>query len=180
MNSIIKKDILNLLKKSIDAIKKNEILKLRIISNEVIHNASIFQDEDSISAAVIIYTISKLYKETNKINELVLPYLKELVSALEKDNYKNYRQKLKDLLNDIKSNYVKTSFYLSEIFEQAHINKASKMYDHGISLSRVSETLGVSMWELLDYIGKTSISESYDDLTDVKNKIKYTRTLFSE
>jgi hypothetical protein len=179
MKQIIKKDILSLLNKAIDALKKNELLKLRTISNEVIHNATIFQDEDSISTAIIIYTISKLYKEANNINEIVIPYLEELIFALKKNNYDLYRKKLKILLKEISEKFEKTKFYMSEILNQAQVNKASKMYDHGISLSRVAETLGVSIWELMDYIGKTSIADSYESLTNVNDKISFTRNLFN-
>ena len=177
MKEIIKKDILNLLENSINALKKDKLLKLRLISNQVIHNVSIFQDKDSISTAILIYTISKIYKEKNDINELVLPYLKELKRSLKKNNYDLYRKKIKELLNKMKK-YSKTKYYISEILQQAHVNKASKMYDHGISLSRVSETLGVSMWELMEYIGETSIPDTYEYETNIKNKIEFTRKIF--
>ncbi|MBN2422456.1 hypothetical protein JXB41_04475 [Candidatus Woesearchaeota archaeon] len=179
MKEIIKKDILSLLNKSIEAIKKDELLKLRTISNEVIHDASIFQDEDSISAAVVIYTVSKLHEETNIINKIVLPHLEELIAALKKNDYEAYREKIKELLTNISEKSHKTKFYISEILQRAQINKASKIYEHGISLARVAETLGVSRWELMDYIGKTTIPDSLEDISNVSDKIKFTRTLFN-
>ncbi|MFH0874854.1 MAG: hypothetical protein V1859_02865 [archaeon] len=177
MNDIIKKDILRLLTDSIAAIERDEILKLRDISNEVIHNASIFQDEDSISTAIMVYTISKLYRDED-IRRLVLPDLWKLVENLNKNEFELFRQGLKELMNKIPSKKKNTKLYVPEIFEQAQVSKGTKIYDHGISIARVAETIGASVWGLTQYIGKTTIPDSFKEGTDVKNKLKYTRSLF--
>ncbi|MBT6821580.1 hypothetical protein HOA56_04085, partial [archaeon] len=67
MNEIIRKDIIGVLLKAIEYIDNSDNIKLRELSDYVIHNASIFQDEDSISVVVIIYPLSKLFKEGEKV-----------------------------------------------------------------------------------------------------------------
>ena len=52
------------------------------------------------------------------------------------------------------------------------------MYEHGISLGQVADALGVSMWELMDYIGKTRIVDKFGSETDIKQKLEFTRGLF--
>ena len=55
MDKIIKKDILSIISKTIAILKikeEKDIIELKELSNHTIHNASIFQDEDSVSIAI--------------------------------------------------------------------------------------------------------------------------------
>ena len=51
---------------------------------------------------------------------------------------------------------------IKEIFEKSRINKGSIIHEHGISIGRVSELLGISKWELVNYIGKTGVHEIHE------------------
>ena len=62
MHDIIKKDILTVLNKLVEILKvkeESDIVDIRELSNHVIHNASVFQDEDSISIAILIIHYQK-------------------------------------------------------------------------------------------------------------------------
>lgn len=54
MRPIIKEDILNTLQEVIKAIKDQDFVKLRELSNHTIHDASIFQEDDPLALAVEI------------------------------------------------------------------------------------------------------------------------------
>ena len=51
----VRQDLLNILNESIKAIKENNIIRLRDLSNQTIHNSSIYQDENAITIAVLMY-----------------------------------------------------------------------------------------------------------------------------
>jgi hypothetical protein len=176
MNPIIKKDILNVLRQTIEIVKKNNLYKLREISDHVIHNAAIFQDQYSITIAVTIYSMSKIYK--NKVDSFILPHLQNAVKFLESGKINNYEEEIKKIIKDISKKNNKTKYYVQEVLERAQIKKASKMYEHGISLGQVADALGVSMWELMDYVGKTRIVDKFNYQTDIKQKLEFTRGLF--
>ena len=61
MQKEVKKDILNALKKIQPLLKSNDIARLKSLSNSTIHNAGIFQDPDSISISVIIFSLAKIF-----------------------------------------------------------------------------------------------------------------------
>ena len=84
MKSIIKKDILSILRRVIDALEKVDLASLADISNRINHNSSIFQDEDSIQIAVLIYALSKVLK-SNKGKKIQRFYglFKKAMLALE-------------------------------------------------------------------------------------------------
>jgi len=52
--------ILEVLRETKEALRRKDNIRIKNLSNEVIHNSSINQDPDVISVAVIIYSLSKL------------------------------------------------------------------------------------------------------------------------
>jgi len=184
MNEIIKKDILSILSSTIEILKVKEekdIVEMKELSNHTIHNASIFQDEDSISVAILIYSLSKIIErkqgELNYTN--ITNMLKAAYNSLDKNDADDYRKRIKKLFNFISTVDTKLKLYIEEVINQALIKKGSKLYEHGISLARAAEVLGVSQWELMFYIGKTKISDAYEaELVSLKSRLNYARSLF--
>jgi predicted DNA-binding protein YlxM (UPF0122 family) len=176
MNPLVKKDILNVLQQAVEIIKQGELFKLRELSDHVIHNAAVFQDKDSITVAVTIYSLSKIYK--TEVDQFVLPHLGKAITFLEQGNLNEYESEMKLIIQDISHKDSKTKFYVQEVLERAQIKKASKMFEHGISLGQVADALGISMWEIMDYVGKTRIVDQFEHKTNVHDKLNFTRSLF--
>jgi hypothetical protein len=187
MKEEVKKDILSILQGSYSAIKERNILQLQELSNHTLHDASIFQDEDSISIAVIIYSLSKIfertryqeYKNWNIFYKTVMENLEKAQEYLKKDYFNEYQECIKNILNVIDKLDEKFRRYINEVIEKARISKASRIYEHGISIGRTAKLLGISEWELMDYAGKTGISDIELSISkDIKQRIKFARGLF--
>lgn len=177
MNPIVKKDILNVLRQSVLVIKKNELFRLRELSDMVIHNATIFQDKYTITIAVTVYSMSKIYKTKSDVNLFLLPHLEDAIKFLEQGKLNLYEAEIKNIIKDISKNN-KTKYYIEEVLERAQIKKASRMFEHGISMGQVADALGVSLWDLMDYIGKTRIIDDFDRHINMKERLEFTRGLF--
>jgi len=182
----IKESIYDIIKRVIIAVKDRDSLYLKKISNYTIHNASIFQEEDSISIAVIIYALSKII-ERNRFKETkgwaraysdITKKLKDAHSYLSKGDYKSYRNIIKKLFKTINKLDNKLALYLQEIIEKSKIKKGSIIYEHGISLERVAELMGMSRWELMNYVGKTRIIDAEKGITNIRSRLKFARKLF--
>jgi len=162
MRDIVKKDILEVLDEAIKSLQAEDHHALLELSNHVIHDASIFQDDDSVSFAVIIYAISKIvhrcYVEKIPAPKIV-PLLQEAKDALELGKEDVYRAVVRRIFDEVKRLDEKTGLYITEVLDQARIKKASRVTEHGISLARTAELLGISQWELQSYFGKTQIPE---------------------
>ncbi len=158
MNARIKEDILEVLKKAISLFETEEHpgQGLTEISDHVIHDATLYQDEDSISTAILIYALSKT---VGKCCEKGIPFrqfaepLRKMHEYLSKDNYKLFADELKKAIHEIKKEDEKLNVYVQEVFERAKIKKGSKMHEHGVSIARTAEILGISQWELQQYVG---------------------------
>ena len=51
------------------------------------------------------------------------------------------------------------------------------IYKQGISVGRVSELLGISQWEIIDYLGKTGVYE-LKEMKKARTKLNVARGLF--
>ena len=70
--------------------------------------------------------------------------------------------------------------YIQDVFRKASINKASKLYEHGISMEKTAKLLGITMFELANYAGqKEEISEApIVRGIDIKSRIKLAMDIF--
>ncbi len=177
MNQQVKEDILSVLTLGRAVLERQDSAGLKELSNNTIHNASIFQDSDSVSIAVIFYSLSKIM-ERGRLD--VKPFVKLIVDAsaeLNKNNFEGYEAVIKKTFEAISKTDQKLGLYISKVIEQAQIKKGSKLYDHGISLAQSASVLGISQWELMSYVGKTSIADSVGRV-DVRKRLDYARRMF--
>lgn len=184
MHEQIKKDILNVLDGLLDILKLKEdtdIAQVKELSNHVIHNASVFQDEDSISIAVFIYSLSKIMERNDR--DLNYSRLSSMINSctinLRSNNDEAFRKSVRDLFNFIRAIDHKLRLYIYEVINQAQIKKGCKLCEHGISVARASQVLGISRWELMHYMGKTTIVDQFSEPMNVSGRLKFARGLFS-
>ena len=184
MDPKIRQDALEAIERVIEILKTKEdkdILELKELSNHTIHNASIFQDECSVSLAVLVYALSKIMarypQESYEYKEMLNLFLAEK-DNLENDNEKGFNDAMKRLFSLISKIDSKLELYVQEVINNAQIKKGSKLCEHGVSCAKSAEVMGISQWDLMDYMGKTKIID-YAPGVDLKSRIKFARGLFS-
>lgn len=181
MNPVVKKDILDVIEKVLRALKDNDVSLLGELSNHVVHDASIFQDDDSVSFAILVYALSKTIQRCVECGvgfDKVSSLLEAAFRALKADDDDAYRARIHDVFAVIQSADSKLKLYVEEVINKAKVKKGSKLHEHGISIARTSEILGVSQWELMSYVGKTRIGESVSE-EDIRKRVLFARRLFS-
>ena len=67
---------------------------------------------------------------------------------------------------------------LSELMG-AQIKKGSRLYEHGLSMAKSAEILGIGQWELMSYVGKTRIIDEEAVTTGVKKRLDVARKIFN-
>ena len=69
--------------------------------------------------------------------------------------------------------------YIQDVFRKASINRASKIYEHGISMEKTASLLGITLFELASYAGQKEEAELPQTKTiDVKARIKLAEDFF--
>ena len=180
-------DILNILKAAKSLVEQDKAHDLKTLSNQTVHSATISQEGDDVVVAVLIYSLGKVmerdhYREMEgwcKFYDAVTKNLGLAIKALEKNNVDNmriYLGRIRNSLNDISGDL---SRYIKDVFKKAEINKAFKLYEHGLSTEKTAELLGVSLWDIASYIGQSHIGDAKIAITmPAKDRVKIAEDIF--
>ena len=188
MEEVVRRDILQVLKQVQPAIKSENARKIKIASNMTIHNAGIIQDIDSITISVIVYALSKicnkprLYENKNFLTfkEAMLQDLIDAQFFLKKKDINGYRTTIKKLFQETARFEKRFGTYIREAIEQSKIKRGGRLYEHGLSVGRTAQLLGISEWEMMGYLGDTKISDIHPEGgVDIDHRLTITRKVFS-
>jgi hypothetical protein len=180
-------NILRILKETESAIKSGKISLLKSLSDQTIHTASTTQDEENIAVAVIVYSLGKIFqrqdyknlKGWDKFEREILTSLRFSIEDLEENKQDKFKEDFLKIKNTINKISGKLKKYVEEVFQKAQVHKASRIHEHGISLEKTSNLLGISMFDLANYTGQTGISEvNLNKTVGVKQRIKFLQEVF--
>jgi hypothetical protein len=175
-----KENVIRILRETSKAIGNADVVKLKDLSNQTIHTASLTQDPDNIAIAVIVYSLGKIVERKYlRDGKAVTNVIDNLISAIEKDDEKEIRKNLELIRTNLEKNS-QLREYIEDVFKKAQINKASKIYEHGISLEKTAKLLGVSMFDLASYTGQAIADTSEGNTISVKTRIKNAMEMFEK
>jgi len=180
-------NILKILRAAKNFVEQDKAHDLKTLSNQTIHSAAIAQDGDNIVVAVLVYSLGKImerdhYREMDGWTEFYGAVTKNLglaIKSLEKENVENariYLGKIRNSLNKISGDLAR---YIKDVFAKAEINKAFKLYEHGLSSEATAQLLGVSLWDMASYIGQSNIGDAKFSISlPVKERVKIAEDIF--
>jgi hypothetical protein len=169
------------------ALDKHDAYEIKRLSNQTIHTAATSQDPDNIIVAVLVYSIAKLVERDNyqsmegwkEFYERLVVELDSAVKHLVENDLDKFRSSLGKIRNSINRIDSKLRVYIQDIFRKAEINKAFKLYEHGLSSQQTADLLGITLWDMSTYIGQSSVSEANIARSlDVKKRVKYAEDIF--
>lgn len=179
--------VIKLLSEAKEGIKEEDINRVRLLSNKTLHSASIYQDPDNISLAVILYALSKIlerqdyreYKHWDIFAKAYTSSVDKAIADLRKGDIEHYRKHIEEVRSCLRRIYGPLKKYIPDVFRKAQINKASRLYEHGLSLEKTAKILGITVWELNQYVGQTGIADlSLSHGIDIKLRIKFAEDIF--
>jgi len=183
-----KENILRIFEETKKAIEENDSAKIKSLSNQTINTASLTHDPDNIAVAVVVYSLSKIIEREgyrklpgwNNFYKIYVNSINKIIIALKKNDEECVKQNLKLIRQGIGKLSGKLKKYIQDVFIKAKINKASKIYEHGISMEKTAQLLGVTMFDLASYAGqKEEISEAPESKTmNVRERIKMAEEMF--
>lgn len=161
-------NILRILREAKKFVEEDRANDLKSLSNQTIHSATISQDADNVVVAVLIYSLGKVMERDHyrtmegwkDFYDEVVTNLGEAADKLEAEDVKGARRDLGQIRNSLNKIEGDLGRYVKDVFRKAEINKAFRLYEHGISSEQTAELLGVSLWDLSSYIGQSHIGDS--------------------
>lgn len=177
-------DALSVIEKAIRFLNTKQFAEIERISNQTIHNSSINQDVVSTSISKLIYGIHKIeqasfQKSIPFPSEKFVIELTKLHTYLERGQISAYEKELDKTMIVIEE--IAHEFHLHNLINRAGVKKGKKLYEHGISIAQAAKTMGVSQWELYDYVGKSTLNDTIDDIDKrVAKRLMYTEKIFDK
>jgi len=169
MEQKARKEVIAALAEAIAAVRERRDADLHDISNHVLHAIVLYQDKNIVDVAVAIYALDKIL-ETEKYRKrrLMRPFVKEVLQQLGSAKLKlaanddaGFAAAINGIFETIKKFTKQIRFFIDDLVHYARIKKASKLYEHGLSLGKAAELAGVSKWELMPAIGETATHEQF-------------------
>jgi len=179
--------IKNILKETLQAIEENNPIKIKELSNQTIHSVSTNQDENNITIAVMIYSLSKIFQRPNYKSEkgwenftrITKNSIQRSIKDLENNDLVKFKKDFSLISKAINKISGKLKKYIEDVLVKAKINKGSRIYEHGISLGKTAKLMGVTLFDLAGYTGQTGISEAPLNKTiDAKTRVKMLEEFF--
>ena len=179
--------LIEVMSKSKEALEQQDASKLKELSDQTLHSASVYQHTDYVLVAVITYALSKILERKEKMPitnwqnfvKGISSLFNLAINALQKNNQKLFVITLEKTKQYLQNSSEIMKPIIQEVLRKASINKASKIYEHGISLEKTTKILGVTPWELTEYIGEKEVSHTNLNKTiDIRERIKMTMEFF--
>ena len=180
MEEVVRQDILEVIREGLVALHDGDAFRVKELSNNVIHNASIFQDEDSLGIAVLMYALSKVMERGRLDIAEVERLLERAKSALEAYNFENYRMAIKFAVRKISEADSRLKIFVSNVIDQAQLKKGCKICMHGVSVARTANILGIPRWELMQYLGRTTFHDEVVETVNVQDRLAFARKVFGK
>ncbi|MCB9358802.1 hypothetical protein H6503_02630 [Candidatus Woesearchaeota archaeon] len=180
MDTELKDNMLFVLKNVRELLRSDHIRisELKRLSNQLMEDVSLMHNKDSISISVLVYSLYKIFSKNSNISrEALLKYLDDAIRSI--DNQTIFRTRLKKLFDQIKKYDKELGVTILQTIRHAQVKKGLKVYEHGMSIGQAAEIMGVSRWDILEYLGDFKIDdEGYYDRVDARQRLSFAKGLF--
>lgn len=180
-------NVLRILEESKKAIEEEDFSEVQNLSNQTINTASLTQDPDNIAVAVVIYSLGKIFGREkyrslegwDNFYKVIIDSLNKSIEDVKNNDEMKFRQDFEKINKAILKLSGRLRRYIQEVLRKAKINKASKIYEHGVSMEQTAKLLGITMFELANYAGQTDVGEEPESKTlSPKDRIKIVEDIF--
>lgn len=180
--------IISVINETQKALKAEDSLALKELSNQTIHCASCFQDPGTTTLPVLIYSLSKIIERKSQLRTknwdkfiLRIDFFLDLAKkSLKNNKIQQFEEDLLKARSALTSMSINLKPYIEEVLQKAKVNKAGKIYEHGISLGKTAQLLGISQWELSEYTGQGKSADSiFNESINIKKRAEMALEFFS-
>lgn len=168
-----------------DTFAKSDVMKMRILSNNLMEEAALENSRMMAGVALIGYCLHKLSTKEHivghgkwpMVKNRVLSSLRKAAFLLEKNNDEEFEKTLKGIVREITLIDNQIGNFVQGLYEKAMIKYAANAYSMGLSLSQAAELTGAEMEKVLGYVGVTRISDRERAPLGISERLKRLRKL---
>ncbi len=182
MDVEIKKDILDVLSRTIEILEQREekdVEELKELSDHGIDDVALHKNLDLISITVLIYSLYKIIASVPEEDYFeILNKLTAAKQSLQERNLGKYNQSIKTLFQIIKKSNAKIKVHLQDVLHAARVKKSAILLEKGLSIGQAAGLMGLSNWDLQSYVGKTTSFEQQQEKIPAKTRVQTALKIF--
>jgi hypothetical protein len=166
-----------------EAFRDFDIKKLREITNKCEKNILI-EEHLFFSLALLSYTLSKILQKSRYKNERfyqsITIQLSRAVQFAKNGDEVSLVGAIEKILDIIVTYDENEKRYIISLIEKGRTKIAASLYAQGLSLSRVITITGAQKQEVLDYSGKTVMSDRAGKTISVKDRLRNAKEILKD
>src|SRR3989338_945252 len=157
--------LLKLLEETYLSFLQLDATRLRIVSDKALQNIELNQDPFSINLTITVYSLAKIveWRHHYKAKPWALfqkHIKKHLLFAqrfLSEKNTQKYKKSMKAIIQHLADLESSFKYFITEVITRAKVKKGTLVYERGLSVGRAAALMGISSWELMEFIGQTRL-----------------------
>ncbi|MBU1111745.1 MAG: hypothetical protein ABIG93_03220 [archaeon] len=183
MQEIMRKSLLKDLNRAISILETREIKdieELKELSDHTIKDVTLYKNMDAISLAVLIYSIYKVSPSIQPEDyKKLFQEMKNASKNLGEKQFGRYNSSMKIMFDIIKKCSDETKTHVQDVLQAARIKKSTTLLEHGMSVARAAELMGISRWDILQYAGGTRLLEKHKEKVSATTRLQQAIKIFS-
>jgi len=180
MNEEVRKEIIHDLQGTADLLEKQiDTEALKDLSEHAIENIAIHKDLELVSVAVLIYSLYKI-KVCLAIadQKRIISEMRLAVQSLKSKNFGRYNSSIRFLYELIRKCDSRIKEHLQDVMDAARIKKGTSLLQHGLSIGQAAGLMGLSNWDLQQYVGKTTFMDQHIEVRPALSRLKTAMKIF--
>lgn len=184
-----RENILRIFQETKKAVERGDSARIKGLSNETTNTASLTHDPDNIGAAVVVYALSKIIEKKDyksekgwkEFYEVYINSIDKIIDSIKNKDDTSFDKNIKAINKAVDKLSGKLKARIQEVFREARIDKASKIHEHGISMEKTANLLGVTLYDLANYTGekqKKAPNQTESKTINVKSRLKLVEDIF--
>jgi len=182
MKGVIKKDLLHIFTRAAEILEKrdpSDLEELKELSEHAIEDVAVHKDIDLVSATVLVYSIYKILPELKDEDYKDLQSeFKRALTNLQQNQLGRYNQSIKTLYDIIRKGNAKVKIHLQDVMHAARIKKSASLLRKGLSIGQAAGLMGLSNWDLQQYVGGTIITETRKETFPENKRLSFALKMF--
>ena len=182
MQPTIRKTLIQALNKTIQILQTKEakdLGELQALSDELIEDVAVYKDLDVVSLAVLIYSFFKVMVDIKpKEYQKLVAELKLAKKYLEQEDFGKYNDNVKKVDGPVRPCNAKIKMHLQDVMHAARIKKSASLLKKGLSIGQAGGLMGLSNWDLQQYVGKTTFMDQHIEVRPALSRLKTAMKIF--
>jgi len=151
--------------------------ELKRLSNQLMEDVALFHHRETISVSVLVYSLYKIFQKNPTIGtSLLIPLIDKAIAA---ENVTLFRTSIKNLFDAVKKYDKDIDVNVKQLIKHAEVKRGMKAYAHGLSIGHAADIIGVSKWEIMEYLGTSNYEDDVHFRIDARSRLEFVRSLFS-